>query len=148
IYFDITFPIHDIELRQNSSHGIQHTPLSDADLDKPATDMNLTEMVIKFQCNPFEWDIDVSRSEGIRVRNVFEAIYAAFQVPLTSDEKDLIPHHRRATYEEACRLRCKLAAEPIVEQSQALKRVDMLLHETFFHGLTQSKSEGDWQLDV
>lgn len=149
LHFDIAFPTHDIEFRQNSSYGVQRTSLSDADLDKSAADEKLVKMTINFQRGPFEWDIDVKRDKGIRVRDVFEAIYAAFDLPLTPHEKGLIPHHRRAVYEEAFRLRCKLAPGlPIVEQRQGWKRVDMLLHETLFRGLTQPKSGGDWVLNL
>jgi hypothetical protein len=149
IHFDISFPTDDIQYRQNSSHGIQHIPLPDADLDKPAADKTLTQMTIQFQHNPFKWDIDVTRNEGIRVHDVFEAIYAAFQEPLTSYEKDLIPYYRYAGYEEAFELRCKLTAEnPVVDQRQVWKRVDALLHKTFFLGLAQSKLGGDWRLNV
>lgn len=149
LHFDVAFPTHDIEFRQNSSYGVQRTSLSDADLDKSAADEKLVKMTINFQRGPFEWDIDVKRDKGIRVRDVFEAIYAAFDVPLTPHEKGLIPHHRRAAYEEAFRLRCKLAPGlPIVEQRQGWKRVDMLLHETLFRGLTQPKSGGDWVLNL
>jgi hypothetical protein len=149
LHFDIAFPTHDIEFRQNSSYGVQRTSLSDADLDKSAADEKLVKMTINFQRGPFEWDIDVKRDKGIRVRDVFEAIYAAFDVPLTPHEKGLIPHHRRAVYEEAFRLRCKLVPGlPIVEQRQGWKRVDMLLHETLFRGLTQPKSGGDWVLNL
>jgi len=149
LHFDIAFQTHNIEFRQNSSYGVQRTSLSDADLDKSAADEKLVEMIISFQRGPFEWDIDVKRDKGIRVRDVFEAIYAAFDVPLTPHEKNLIPHHRRAVYEEAFRLRCKLAPGlPIDEQRQGWKRVDMLLHETLFRGLTQPKSGGDWVLNL
>jgi hypothetical protein len=144
IHFDISFPTDNIEYRQNLSHGIQHIPLSDADLDKPAADKLLTHITIKFQHDPFEWDIDVKRNEGIRARDVFEAIYTAFQKPLTSYEKSLIPYYRYAGYEEAFKLRCKLTAEnPVADKHQVWKRVDTLLHETFFHRLTQSKWGGD-----
>jgi hypothetical protein len=147
LHFDIAFHIRNIEFRQ--SYGVQRTRLSDADLDKPAADEKLVKMTINFQRGPFEWDIDVKRDEGIRVRDVFEAIYAAFNEPLTTYEKNLIPHHRRAAYEEAFKLRCKLAPGlPIVEQRQGWKRVDALLHETLFRGLTQPKSGGDWVLNL
>jgi len=149
LHFDVAFPIHDIEFKQNSSYGVQRTRLSDTDLDKPATDEKLVKMTINFQRGPFEWDIDVKRDEGIRVRDVFEAIYSAFNVPLTPYEKNLIPHHRRAAYDQAFRLRCKLAPGlPIVEQRQGWKRVDTLMHETLFRGLTQPKSGGDWVLNL
>ncbi|KAG1858830.1 hypothetical protein F4604DRAFT_1165564 [Suillus subluteus] len=148
LYFDVAFPTHDIEYRQNSSHSIQRTPLCDADLDKPAADKELTNMTINFQHSPLQWNIYVKRDEGIRVRDVFEAIYSAFDISLTPHENSLIPLHLRAGCEEAFRLRCNLAPVlPIVQQRQGWKRVDTLLHETLFRGLTQSKS-GDWILNL
>lgn len=149
LHFDIAFQTRDIEFRQSSAYGVQRTRLSDADLDKPAADERLVKMSINFERGPFEWDIDVKRDEGIRVRDVFEAIYAAFNIPLTAYEKKLIPHNCRTAYEEAFKLRCKLAPGlPIVEQRQGWKRVDALLHETLFRGLTQPKSGGDWVLNL
>lgn len=149
LHFDVAFQTRDIEFRQSSAYGVQRTRLSDIDLDKPAADEKLVKMMITFQRGPFEWDIDVKRDEGIRVRDVFEAIYAAFDVPLTPYEKSLIPHHRRAVYEDAFKLRCKLAPGlPIVEQRKGWKRVDTLLHETLFRGITQPKSGGDWVLNL
>ncbi|KAG2336984.1 hypothetical protein BDR05DRAFT_78235 [Suillus weaverae] len=106
-------------------------------------------MTINFQRNPLQWDIYVKRDEGIRVRDVFEAIYSAFDIPLTPHEKSLIPLRLRAGCEEAFRHRCNLAPVlPIVQQRQGWKRVDALLHETLFRGLTQSKSGGDWTLNL
>lgn len=91
----------------------------------------------------------MKRDEGIRVRDVFEAIYSAFDTPLTPHEKSLIPLRLRAGCEEAFRLRCNLAPElPIMQQRQGWKRVDALLHETLFRGLTQSKSGGGWTLNL
>ncbi|KAG1829218.1 hypothetical protein F4604DRAFT_1073906 [Suillus subluteus] len=149
LHFDIAFPTHDIEYMQDSSYGIQRTPLSDADFDKPAADKKLTKMTINFQRNLFKWDIDVERDEGIRVQDVFEAIYAAFDIPLTPHERSLVTPFDRAGCEEAFRLRCNLApALPIAQQRQGWKRVDALLHETIFCGLTQSKSGADWTLNL
>ncbi|KAG1860206.1 hypothetical protein DFJ58DRAFT_619627, partial [Suillus subalutaceus] len=148
LHFDIAFPTHDIEYMQDSSYGIQQTPLSDANLDKPAANEELTEMTIKFQRNPLQWDIYVKRDEGIRVRDVFEAIYSAFDKLLTPHEKSLIPHYLHAGCEEAFRLRCNLAPVlPLMQKIQGWKRVDALLHETIFRGLAQSK-RGDWTLNL
>ncbi|KAG1795533.1 uncharacterized protein BJ212DRAFT_581583 [Suillus subaureus] len=148
VHFDIAFPTHDIEYMQDSSYRIQRMPLSDADLDKPAANKELTDMTIKFQHNPLQWDICVKRDKGIRVRDVFEAIYSAFDKPLTPHEKSLIPHHLHAGYEEAFRLRCNLAPVlPFMQENQGWKRVDVLLYETIFCGLAQSK-RGDWTLNL
>ncbi|KAG2359446.1 hypothetical protein BDR07DRAFT_1244768, partial [Suillus spraguei] len=133
LHFDVAFPIHDIEYRWSSSHSVQQTPLCNVNLDKPAADKELTNMTIKFQRNLLQWDINVRRDEGIRVCDVFEAIYSAFDIPLTSHEKSLIPLRLRAGCEEAFRLRCSLAPVPtIVQQRQGWKRIDVLLHETLF----------------
>ncbi|KAG1814787.1 uncharacterized protein BJ212DRAFT_1201325, partial [Suillus subaureus] len=149
LYFDVASPIHDIEYRRNSSYSVQQIPLCNANLDKPAADKELTNMTINFQRNPLQWNINVKRDEGIRVRDVFEAIYSAFDIPLTPHEKSLIPPRLRVGCEEAFRLRCNLAPVlPIVQKSQGWKRVDALLHETLFRGLTQSKSGGDWTLNL
>ncbi|KAG2106662.1 uncharacterized protein F5147DRAFT_614412, partial [Suillus discolor] len=148
LHFDIAFPTHDIEYIQDSSCGIQRTPLSDADLDMPAADEELINMTINFQRNPSQWDIYVKRDEGIRVRDVFEAIYSAFDIPLKLYEKSLIPLHLRAGCEEAFRLRCNLAPVlPVMQRRQGWKRVDTLLYETIFCGLTQSK-RGVWTLNL
>ncbi|KAG1748256.1 uncharacterized protein EDB91DRAFT_870110 [Suillus paluster] len=103
-------------------------------------------MVINFQRNPFKWNIDVKRDEGIRVRDIFEAIYTVFDEPLTPQEKNLIPLRLRAGCEEAFRLRCSLA--PVFPTIQGWKRVDTLLHKTLFRGLTQPKPGGDWTLNL
>lgn len=78
IHFDVAFPTSDIEYRQNSPYGVKSTPLSDADLEKLATDRKSTKIIIMFQRGPFKWHIQVERDEGIRVRDVFEAIYDFF----------------------------------------------------------------------
>ncbi|KAG2130620.1 uncharacterized protein EDB93DRAFT_1047185, partial [Suillus bovinus] len=149
LHFDIAFPTHDIEFVQDFSYGIQKAPLSDADLDMPAADEELTNMTINFQRNPLRWDIHVKRDEGIRVRDVFEAIYSAFDIPITLYEKSLMPPRLHAGCEEAFRLRCDLAPVPLImQQCQGWKRIDTLLHETIFRGLTQSKRGEDWTLNL
>ncbi|KAG2126496.1 hypothetical protein BD769DRAFT_800254 [Suillus cothurnatus] len=149
LHFDVVFPIYHIEHMQSSSYGVQRISLSDADLDKPAADMILTNMTINFQRNPFEWNINVKRDEGIRVRDIFEAIYTAFDTPLTPLEKSLMSVFLDLGCQEAFRLRCNFAsALPIAQQRQGLKRVDTLLHETIFCGLTRSKSGEDWTLNL
>lgn len=134
---------------QGSSHGIQRTSLSDTDLDIPAADEELINMTINFKRNDLQWDIYVKRDRGIRVRDVFEAIYSAFDIPLTLHEKNSIPLCLRAGCEQAFRLRCNLAPVPlIVQQRQGWKRVDTLLHQTIFRGLTQSKRGEAWTLNL
>ncbi|KAG2146798.1 hypothetical protein DEU56DRAFT_694326, partial [Suillus clintonianus] len=149
LHFDVAFPIHDIEYRQDSSHGIQRTPLSEVDLGMQAADQKIIKMTIKFQRDPFEWDINVERKEGIRVCDVFEAIHAAFDIPLTAYEMNLIPFHLRAGCQEAFKLRCNLAPVlPIAQLRLGWKRVDALLHKTIFRALTRSNSGECWILNL
>ncbi|EGN93998.1 hypothetical protein SERLA73DRAFT_145072 [Serpula lacrymans var. lacrymans S7.3] len=144
MHFDIAFPIDLI--RFNSTYPPRY--LNAKDLDKPAADVTITKMVI--QC-PFktDWEVYVSRTDGIRCRDVFDAIYASFNTVLTPLERQSIPLKDRKSYEEACKLRCKAThGLTAVEEAQGLKRVDVLLHNTVFQGLTQPKSGGDWVLNL
>ncbi|KAH7885484.1 hypothetical protein F5I97DRAFT_1937679 [Phlebopus sp. FC_14] len=125
------------------------TKLTAAELDKPAVNGTLTKMLITFERGEFTWEVDVKRAQGIRCRDVFEAIYDTFNEQLTPYEKRFIPMDRYAAIQEAFRLRCKLAAGlSEVELGLGWKRVDILEHGTIFLGLTQQKSGGDWILNL
>ena len=143
LHFDIALPVDDIVFQDRGCR----TRLSDAELDKPATNSTMTRMVITFEQGPFSWEVDVQNAHGIRCRDVFEAIYKTFNEQLTPEEQRLV-RNRRAV-EEAFRLRCKLSPGLLeVERSHRWKRVDVLLHQTVFLGLTQPKSSGDWVLNL
>ena len=143
--FDVALPVDSIRF-QGSSY---RTKLSDADLDKPAVDGDLTKMQINFELGPFEWEVHVKNSRGITCRDVFEAVYETFDEQLTRYEIKQIPPHQTKEIAEAFKLRCKVKpglAE--VEFRQGLKRVDVLQHGTIFLGLTQPKMGGDWILNL
>ena len=141
--FDMAFPVDDIVFQDRGCRS----RLSDAELDKPAANDTMTKMLITFEQGPFSWEVDVKNAHGIRCRDVFEAIYKTFNEQLTREEQRLV-RNRRAV-EDAFRLRCKLAPGlPEVERSYGWKRVDVLLHQTVFLGLTQPKSCGDWVLNL
>ncbi|KAH7923333.1 hypothetical protein BV22DRAFT_589001 [Leucogyrophana mollusca] len=146
LHFDIAFPIDSIKFKD---YPHPNRPLSSTDLDKPAANEMMTKMVIQFEAVS-DWEVCVKRKEGIRCRDVFEAIYSTFNIPLTPYEKrTLIPEGNRELCEEAFRLRCNLAPGlTAVEKKQGLKRVDVLMHCTLFKGLTQPKSGGDWVLNL
>ncbi|KAF9222972.1 hypothetical protein BS17DRAFT_164196 [Gyrodon lividus] len=141
--FDMAFPVDQISFQDCGFR----TRLTDAELNKPAANGTMSKMLITFEQGPFSWEVDVKRSQGIRCRDVFQAIYDTFDEQLTREEQRLVPDRRAC--EEAFRLRCKLAAGlPDVERTLGWKRVDVLLHHTIFLGLTQAKSGGDWILNL
>lgn len=143
IRFDMAFPVDGIVFQEPG----RRTKLSEAQLNKPAANGTMTKMLITFERKPFSWEVDVKNAHGISCRDVFEAIYKAFNEQLTLEEQRLV-RDRRAV-EEAFRLRCKLAPGlPEVERSFGWKRVDVLCHQTVFLGLTQPKSGSDWVLNL
>ncbi|KAH0826151.1 hypothetical protein J3R83DRAFT_5565 [Lanmaoa asiatica] len=141
--FDMAFPVDQIVFQGRSCR----TKLSEEQLSKPAANGTMTKMLITFERGPFSWEMDVKNARGICCRDVFEAIYKAFNEQLTLEEKRLVCDRRAV--EDAFRLRCKLAPGlPEVERSLGWKRVDVLLHRTIFLGLTQPKSGSDWVLNL
>ncbi|KIJ17580.1 hypothetical protein PAXINDRAFT_9526 [Paxillus involutus ATCC 200175] len=141
--FDMAFPVDQINFQDHYGR----TRLTELELNKPAANGTMTKMLITFEQGPFSWEVDVKRAQGIRCRDVFEAIYDTFNEQLTREERRLVPD--RHACEEAFRLRCALAAGlPDVERALGWKRVDVLLHRTIFLGLTQAKSGGDWILNL
>ncbi|EIW81179.1 hypothetical protein CONPUDRAFT_82214 [Coniophora puteana RWD-64-598 SS2] len=123
--------------------------LAPEDHHKLATSEPLTKMVIKVKHYP-DWEIFVKRSSGIRCLDVFQAIFEAFNTPLTPAEKQmLVPSHMRASVEETFRLRCKAwPGLPDAELAHGWKRVDVLQQATLFLGLTQPQAGGDWMLNL
>ena len=141
--FDMAFPADEAVFQASG----RRTKLSDAELDKPAANGTMTKMLITFEQRPFSWEVDVKNTRGIRCRDVFEAIYKAFDEQLTLEEQKLV-RDRRAV-EAAFRLRCRLSPGlPEVERSLGWKRVDVLLHKTVFLGLTPLKSGSHWVLNL
>ena len=119
--------------------------ITDEVLDELATSEPTTKMRITFEHQPFSWIIDIDNSKGIRCRDVFEAIYNAFNQQLTLGELWRVPN--RGACEEAFRIRNLVLGNPQAEWFLGWKRVDVLLHHTIFHGLTMNP-EGDWILNL
>ena len=141
--FDMAFPVDEAAFQCSG----RRTKLSDAELNKPAANGTMTKMLITFEHGPFSWEVDVKNSRGICCRDVFQAIYKAFDEQLTLEEQRLVRDRREV--EAAFRLRCKLSPGiPEDERSLGWKRVDVLLHKTVFLGLTQPKSGSDWVLNL
>ena len=141
--FDMAFPVDEAAFQGSGGR----TKLSDAELNKPAADGTMTKMLITFEHGPFYWEVDVKNTRGICCRDVFEAIYKAFDEQLAPEEQRLV-RDRRAV-EAAFRLRCRLKPGlPEDERSMGWKRVDVLLHKTVFLGLTPLKSGNHWVLNL
>lgn len=140
--FDMAFPVDEIVFQDRGCR----TKLTDAELSKAAANGTMTKMLITFEHGPFSWDMDVKNARGICCRDVFGEIYKTFNEQLTIEEQRMITDRRAV--EAAFRLRCKLAFVPEAELSLGLKRVDLLLHQTVFLGLTQPKSGSDWVLNL
>ncbi|KAI9572498.1 hypothetical protein HD554DRAFT_1547555 [Boletus coccyginus] len=140
--FDIILPVDQICYQYSSN---VRERLLDEDLDEPASDEPMTKMRIIFEQRPFNWTIEVDNPKRIRCRDVFEAIHNSFNQQLALGEMWRVPN--REACEDAFRLRNLVLGSSLTEQSLGWKRVDVLLHHTFFHGLTMNP-EGDWILNL
>jgi len=140
--FDIILPVDQICYQYSSN---VRERVSDEDPDEPAPDEPMTKMRITFEQQPFSWTRDVDNPKRIRCRDVFEAIYNSFNQQLTLGEMWRVPN--RGACEDAFRLRSLVLGSSQTERSLGWKRVDVLLHHTFFHGLTTNQ-EGDWILNL
>lgn len=140
--FDVVLPVDQICYQRSDN---VRERLTDQDLDEPASSEPVTKMTITFEQRPFSWTIDVDNPDGIRCRDVFEAIYNTFNQQLTLGELWRVPDRRAC--EEAFRIRNIVLGSPQIERSLGWKRVDALLHHTIFHGLTMN-SKGDWVLNL
>ena len=141
--FDVAFPVDEIVFQD----GDRHTKLSNAELNKPAVRGTITRMNIVCRHEPFSWAIVVRNARGIRCRDVFEAIHVAFDEKLTLGERVLV-RNRRAV-DNAFRLRCNVApGRPAIGRSLEWKRVDVLLDQTIFLGLTPPKFGTMWVLNL
>jgi hypothetical protein len=95
------------------------------------------------------WKIVVQKSKGITCEDVFQAIYDAYDVPLT--EKDLADYDPKLIQwcEKAFKKRCE-AVPRLSEREKriGMKRVDLLNNRTYFHGLTKADADGPWRLEL
>ena len=94
----------------------------------------------------------IDKNRPVTVRDLFEAIYAYFQIPLTLPEVqyilDLHPNnYRRLTdaFSERCR---ESAALPGWEARQGYRRVDVLGDRKYWWGVWISSRNGTWWLNL
>ncbi|KZT65841.1 hypothetical protein DAEQUDRAFT_497326 [Daedalea quercina L-15889] len=130
--------------------------LPQAEMEKPAAEIPLTEMQIRCSQLP-HWDIVVNPAGpgGIRCIDVYRAIYETFQKELSETERDhYIPSGRRRQCEAAWRKRCKEAPGlPEVNLKKGMCRIDLLEGRTIFMGLrrpvpTDDKPDRVWVLEL
>lgn len=145
LLFDITVPITQMRF----AAAPFPRPLRNTDLDKPAADDELLdEMTIECDSLP-EKLILVTRTKGIRCRDVFDRIYLAYNRVLSEFEREKIRPKELVRVQEAFKTRC--ARSPGLtkyEEHQGLRCVDRLQGKTFFLGLTRPSSSSNWVLHL
>lgn len=142
--FDITLPITHICFATST----YPRPLRKADLDKPAADEPLEEMVIECEQLP-SWFICIKRRNGMCCRDVFEAIYRTYNEVLTEVERRAIPDEQLPRVKAAFKARC--AESPGLyeyEERMGFRRVDLFKEKTLFLGLIRPKPDSNWVLKV
>ncbi|KAH8091012.1 hypothetical protein BXZ70DRAFT_489241 [Cristinia sonorae] len=121
-------------------------------MEKPVSESVMTKMPIHVK--GFEdWMITASNPGGLSCRDVFEAIYRGFQIPLTEEEHaKLIPpkSERLREAQKHYRRRCKTSAGGISGRLEkaGIMRIDVLGDQTVFMGLRQDPEDRFWVLEL
>lgn len=126
--------------------------LHPADTDKWAATHGggLTQMIIKCQHLP-HWDIVVQNDQGIKCRDIFEAIHRNLNLRLTEYEKSsYVEEPRRRKVQAAFEKRCRdVPMLDHVARREGLLRVDLLEGKRIFMGLTRPQDGGEyWWLNL
>lgn len=117
--------------------------MPEADRKLPvSTHCTITEMTI--QC-PKIGKITVRRSKGIRVIDIFCAIYNAYHEKIRPGD---FPKDQAARYIPHFYKRCDDCANPAEEQEVGWRRVDLLRGKRIFDGLSRSSTDPDWKLNI
>lgn len=153
VYFDVAFdPLKD-HWAVRANRGGHWSPLTPDEGDTPASPhCVLTEMVITNHLLA-QWPITVRRSRGIRCIDIFRAIFATYDIPLTKTEL----RHIGPSYIDRCGpaflQRCDDAAGlTLYNEKCGMRRVDLLRGRRIFKGLkslTPSPENGgaQWELE-
>lgn len=92
--------------------------------------------------------IRIRRRNGIRCRDVFDAIHDAYSQVLSEREMEKIPEDDRTEVDAAFEIRCAQAPGlTAVEKRAGLRRVDLLKGRTLFSGLWEQEN-GTWLLHL
>lgn len=144
VEFDVTKPIELIVIRDLKPHfpaklskSRVHDYLQRSVCEGPP----LRQMTIRYQKFP-KWSVNVARSDGgpIVVGDVFRAIFEDLQkVATRKDRQDYIPLDMVDRCNQLFDRRCEGCTRNIatIERKQGLRRVDLLMGNTMFIGLTR-----------
>jgi len=153
IEFDVSLPPAQILVSQGSSRS-SYSSLTPRHLSPPAVYPPLSFMRIK--CPLLPWPIDVhpdarSGSTVVTVGNVLEAIYSALRHRVSEAEWRAASPETQQRVRHAYLRRCKRQqshTKRAYEESQGLRRIDWLVMNTAFQGLTPGKSPDRWVMHL
>ncbi|KZT33303.1 hypothetical protein SISSUDRAFT_1037131 [Sistotremastrum suecicum HHB10207 ss-3] len=123
-----------------------------SDLSEPATIPPTPHL--RIACELVPWTIEVSNTQsvtGVTCANVFEAIYSTLRHRIHPDEWERISPKQREKVSEAYYRRCSrtMVRSEKEEQSRGVRRVDWLLKQTKFIGLSPSfEAKETWVLTL
>ncbi|KAJ6615768.1 hypothetical protein B0H10DRAFT_1879625 [Mycena sp. CBHHK59/15] len=115
--------------------------LLETELAEPATCPLLTHMYINAIADEdFRWPIMVANHRGIKIKDVFDAIWANFQQYVSQDEYQ--------TWSPARRRRSELEYEirDGAKTNDGLRRIDYLCGQVYFRGLAPNPNREGWML--
>lgn len=139
LYFDVAF-----DPRENDGARIRVTELGQVHsmsrhyLNQPAcTHAELTEMIIYHENPRYAiWPVHIRRKDGIRVKDVYAAIYETFHRPVKPE--DMIAEEDMRNAEPHREKRCqKMSGIFEANWRQGLLRVDIFRSHTIFGGIEQ-----------
>ncbi|KAF8879374.1 hypothetical protein BD779DRAFT_1552009 [Infundibulicybe gibba] len=133
-HYDVTLPA--------STISTKHRQAATFSLSEPATSPPLRSMTVTSPHLPWSIKVYPSRHSVITVSDVLQGIYNALRTNLSASEFYALPthkHQRRATAAYEARYRRIRGAHAYDEEKRSgLKRVDYLMDNTRFAGLTAS----------
>lgn len=153
IEFDLTLPPTQILISNGSSRS-SYAALSSRDLAHPATSPPLP--YIHIRCSDMPWSIDVypspnSGSGIVTVGDVLYAIYRALRRRVSASDWNASSPSMQDRVRDAWLRRCKRqqsSEERNYEKNNGLRRVDWLMKNTVFRGLTPGQSNDHWVMHV
>lgn len=113
-----------------------------------ATAPALTSLRIRCGLFPFdEWTIHVQNPQGVTVDDVFAAIYKNLRRGVSKVEWDTFTRTQQTRVAEAFYERSRRSSDPKHEHNSGVRRIDFLLKNTTFIGLSPSLEEAfTWNL--
>ncbi|PPQ69354.1 hypothetical protein CVT25_004746 [Psilocybe cyanescens] len=113
-------------------------PLSRSDLSQLATKPAISTLHIVCDIFPSNWPIKVSRSSGVTIGDVLEAIHSTLIKPISMSDWDALSQKQETRVKAAFERRCRLAPDQDACRSQGVIRLDCLVEHTWFRGLSVS----------